>query len=251
MSELKQSRPEYSKREALEAMILAGGKGTRLRSAVNDRPKPMAEVAGRPFIEWLLPLLYDQGVRRVVLCTGYLAEQVEAHFGDGHRWNMELRYSRDPFPLGTGGAVRHALGQIRGNRFLVLNGDSYCRCDIKTLVDTHVSNGAKATLWLVETDDCRRYGSVIVAGNGAVRSFAEKSSDSGPGLVSTGIYVIEREAAETIPTGGSVSLETDFFPSLVGRGLFAVAGQDPFMDIGTPESYAGAGQFMAGEARAW
>ena len=83
MSEPRQGGPRYSCDESLEAMILAGGKGTRLRSAVNDRPKPMAEVAGRPFVEWLLPLLYDQGIRRVVLCTGHLAVQVEAHFGDG------------------------------------------------------------------------------------------------------------------------------------------------------------------------
>ncbi|MGE5296556.1 MAG: nucleotidyltransferase family protein [Solirubrobacterales bacterium] len=237
--------------ETMEAMILAGGKGTRLQSAVGDRPKPMAEVAGRPFIEWLLPLLYDQGIRRVVLCIGHMGEQVEAHFGDGSRWGMELRYSRDPYPLGTGGAVRYALEQVRGDRFLVLNGDSYCRCDIHTLAETHRKNLAKATLWLVETDDCRRYGSVVLGENGAVRSFAEKRPDSRCGLINAGVYLIERSAAEMMPEGQAVSLEKDFFPGLVGNGLFGVSSQDPFIDIGTPDSYAAAGRFIAEEVKTW
>ncbi len=241
-------RKHGSSRFPAEAMILVGGKGTRLRSAVSDRPKPMAEVAGRPFVEWLLALLHDQGIRRVVLCTGHLGEQVEAHFGDGRRWDMELHYSRDPFPLGTGGAVRHGLDQIQGDRFLVLNGDSYCRCDIQTLTDVHLSRGAKATLWLVETDDCRRFGSVILAADGAVESFMEKSSRAAGGLVNAGVYLIERQVAETIPAGRLVSLETEFFPGLIEQGLFAVAGQESFIDIGTPQSYAGAGQFIIAEA---
>lgn len=232
-----------------EAMILVGGKGTRLRSAISDRPKPMAQVAGRPFVEWLLEMLREQGVQRVVLCTGHLADHVEAHFGDGARWDLELRYSRDPFPLGTGGAIRHALDQIEGDRFFVLNGDSYCRCDIQKLTDIHVHKLAKATLWLVKTDDCRRFGSVRVDDSGAVQSFAEKSSVSGCGLINAGVYLIERDAAEAIASDRSVSLETEFFPDLIGRGLFAVAGQDAFIDIGTPESYAGAGRFMTEEVR--
>jgi D-glycero-alpha-D-manno-heptose 1-phosphate guanylyltransferase len=229
-------------------MILVGGKGTRLRSVVSDRPKPMAEVAGRPFVEWLLPFLHEQGIRRVVLCTGHLSEQVEAHFGDGRRWGMELICSRDPFPLGTGGAVRHALDRIEGDRFLVLNGDSYCRCDIRTLTQVHLRSAAQATLWLVAMEDCRRFGSVLLSEDGAVTSFAEKSLESGPGLVNAGVYLIERDAAETIPPGRAVSLEREFFPGLIGRGLYAVAGRESFIDIGTPESYAGASRFIAEEA---
>ena len=237
--------------DALDAMILAGGKGTRLRSVVDDRPKPMAQVAGRPFVEWLLAMLYDQGTRRVVLCTGHLADHVEAYFGDGRRWNMELCYSRDPFPLGTGGAVRRGLDHVRGDRFLVLTGDSYCRFDRGALLRTHMRTGAAATLWLVGADDCRRYGSVRIGPEGAVESFAEKSSDFGTGLVNAGIYLIERRAAETIPTGRAVSLENDVFPALIGRGLFAVVGESPFTDIGTPESYADAEEFIAAEGRRW
>ncbi|MBN1359571.1 MAG: nucleotidyltransferase family protein [Sedimentisphaerales bacterium] len=233
-----------------EAMILVGGKGTRLRSAVSDRPKPMAEVAGRPFVAWLLAMLHDQGIRRAVLCTGYLGDLVEAHFGDGRRWDMDLRYSRDPFPLGTGGAVRYALDRIEGDRFLVLNGDSYCRCDIALLASVHTRHHARATLWLVGSEDCRRYGSVLVGPDGAVQSFAEKPSAPESGLVNAGVYLIERAAAETIPAGRCVSLEREFFPGLVGHGLFAVASQDAFIDIGTPESYAGAEQFITQEANA-
>ena len=232
-----------------EAMILVGGKGTRLLSVVSDRPKPMAQVAGRPFVEWLLEMLREQGVRRAVLCTGHLADLVEAHFGDGSCWDMELRYSRDPFPLGTGGAVRHALDQIEGERFFVLNGDSYCRCNLEGLTDTHIRHRAKATLWLVRKDDCRRFGSVRIDDSGAVQSFAEKASVSGPGFINAGVYLIEREAAAAIDPGRSVSLETELFPGLIGRGLFAVAGQDAFIDIGTPDSYAGAGRFITEEVR--
>ncbi len=243
--------PTQFNQEAPDAMILVGGKGTRLQSVVADRPKPMAEVADRPFLEWLLPMLYDQGVRRVVLCTGHLAEQVEEYFGDGRRWNMQVRYCRDPFPLGTAGAVRQALDRVRGDRFLVLNGDSYCRFDLACLMQTHIANHAKATLWLVETDDGRRYGSVSLGDDGRVASFAEKSPESGVGLINAGVYLIERDVAQTIAPGRSVSLEREVFPHLVGRGLFAVAGQESFIDIGTPESYAGAGRFIQGEVNAW
>lgn len=238
-------------RNPAEAMILVGGKGTRLSSAVSDRPKPMAEVAGRPFVVWLLMRLRAQGVRRIVFCTGHLGDVVEEYFGDGTHWGMELRYSRDPFPLGTGGAVRHGLDQIEGDRFLVLNGDSYCRCDIQMLADVHIRNRAEATLWLVQTDDCRRYGSVLVGADGAVQSFAEKSSVLGCGFINAGVYLIERAAAETIAPGRRVSLEAEFFPGLVGQGLFAAVGRESFIDIGTPESYAGAEQFITEEANAW
>jgi D-glycero-alpha-D-manno-heptose 1-phosphate guanylyltransferase len=128
-----------------EAAILVGGKGTRLQRVVKDRPKPMAEVAGRPFVEWLL-LLRAQDVRRVVFCTGYMAEVIEAHFGDGRQWKMEFAYSRDPVLLGTAGAVRCALTQLHSDRFLVLNGDSYCHVDTNCLEAGHVASGACGAL---------------------------------------------------------------------------------------------------------
>lgn len=237
-------------RKITEAMILAGGMGTRLRSVVHDRPKPMAMAGGRPFMEWLLLFLHDRGVKRIVLCTGHLGEMVEAYFGDGSRWELELEYSPDPFPLGTGGAVRHALHLIRQERFLVLNGDSFCRFDLETLADVHLEKWALTTLWLLKMDDCRRYGTVVLGEDDRVESFLEKSPEMGVGLINAGVYLMEGKAARTIPEGCPVSLEREIFPDLIGRGLHGVSGSGPFLDIGTPESYGKAEDFFAGE-RAW
>jgi NDP-sugar pyrophosphorylase family protein len=230
-----------------EAMILVGGKGTRLQSVLSDRPKPMALIAGRPFLEWLMLSLQARGIRRVILCTGHLGEFVEAHFGDGHRLDMEVRYSLDPEPLGTAGAVGHALGQVRGERFWVLNGDSYCRADFERLAEVHVARHAKATMWLVMQADCRRFGSVEIEEDGRVIAFREKSSEQRTGLINAGIYLLERKTVEMISSGRAVSLETEVFPQLIGNGLYAALGNGPFLDIGTPEAYASAEDFFASE----
>ena len=233
--------------KSIEAMILVGGKGSRLISVVNDRPKPMAEVAGRPFLEWLLIALQAQEVRRVILCTGHMGEKVEKYFGDGKLWNLEIQYSHEPAPLGTAGAVRNALNLIENKQFLVLNGDSYCRLDLKRLVNSHIKKKASITMWLVNVDDCRRYGSVQIGKNGAVQAFLEKSPVQSSGLINAGIYLMERDIGEAIPVGQAYSLETDFFPRFVGRGLYAVVGKPPFIDIGTPESFASAGEIILQE----
>ena len=229
----------------IEAMILVGGKGTRLKSAVHDRPKPMAEVAGKPFLEWLMLSLYEQGVRKVILCTGYMGEMVESYFGDGEKWNLQVRYSHEPFPLGTGGAIRHALDLVQGDRFLVLNGDSYCRFDIGAMEAKHNSRSALATMWLEKMDNCNRYGSVVLDENGMILSFSEKSSVSGSGLINAGVYLIERRLVETIEKDRMVSLERDIFPNIIGKGLTGVVGEGVFVDIGTPESYASAEKILA------
>ena len=220
-----------------DAFILVGGKGTRLRGILNDRPKPLALVAGRPFVEWLLVMLYKQGIRRCVMCTGHLGKAVEAYFGNGQKNSMEIVYSRDPFPLGTAGAVRFAIGKTKSERFLVLNGDSYCRLDLPYFLKTHQVLNAKASLNLVRVKDCSRYGSVKINKKGKVLAFSEKSSRKHEGLISTGIYVLERTVVEEIPEGKMVSLEKEVFPSLIGKGLYAVISEGPFIDIGIPESY--------------
>ena len=228
----------------LDALILVGGKGTRLRQVVSDRPKPMAEVSGRPFVEWLLLALRDQGVRRVVFCTGYLGGIIEDHFHDGRQWGMEVTYSRDPNPLGTAGAVRHALGSLSSEPVLVMNGDSYCNVDVERLHQAHVVRQASATMWLARVDDRRRYGTVEIDEDDRIRSFSEKSIEMLPGLVNAGVYILERSVLEAIPDGVATSLEADLFPSLIGRGLYGVVGDGLFLDIGTPESYATAQQLL-------
>jgi D-glycero-alpha-D-manno-heptose 1-phosphate guanylyltransferase len=231
------------------AALLVGGRGERLKVVVKDRPKPMADVGGRPFVERVLRLLRAQDVGRVVFCTAYMAAAIEAHFGDGSRWNMEFAYSREPKLLGTGGAVRHALTHLPSDRFFVLNGDSYCPADMKYLEAEHLARGARATLWCVRVDDCRRYGSVEIDPQGAVRAFKEKMTQKGAGIVNAGVYLLEREVVSGIAEGSVVSLETDFFPSLIGHGLYAVVGDNPLLDIGTPEAYATAEKFFMDNAQ--
>ncbi|MDA8218417.1 MAG: sugar phosphate nucleotidyltransferase, partial [Dehalococcoidales bacterium] len=154
----------------MDAVILVGGKGTRLQTVVNDRPKPMAEVQGRPFVERILSTLKAQGIHRVVLAVGHQADVVISHFTQNPYPGMELIFSREATPLGTAGALRNALPAIRSPLLLVLNGDSYCRFSVDDLFNRHRHCGALATLWLTETDDCRRYGSVEVDADGRVTS---------------------------------------------------------------------------------
>jgi len=235
----------------LDAIILAGGRGTRLRSVVSDRPKPLAEVAGRPFVEWLLLALRTQGVQRAVLATGYKGEMVEAHFGDGARLGMEMAYAHEAVPLGTGGAARHALYRVATSFVLVLNGDSFCPFDVARLVAAHQQANAAATLLLVPMDDCRRYGTVAAVEDGRVLSFREKNADLGAGLINAGVYLFDRRTLESIPADRAVSLENDTFPALIGHGLYATVGEGPFLDIGTPESYASAERFFDDHRALW
>jgi len=234
----------------LGTVVLAGGKGLRLQSVVRDRPKPMAEVAGRPFLEWLLLALRRQGLRRVVLCTGHMARAIEDHFRDGAEWGMDISYSREPVPLGTAGALRHALAHLTSDRLLVLNGDSYCHVEVEELYQAHVSRHALGTLWLVPQQNRSRYGNVLAAADGSVLEFSEKASRETAGLINAGVYLLEREILESLPQGVPLSLERDLFPRLVGRGLYAVVGQGPFLDIGTPEAFAEAEAFVVREMAA-
>lgn len=226
--------------KSLDTLILVGGRGARLRNVVTDRPKPLAEVAGRPFVEWLILSLKAQGVRRMVLCTGYMHEAIEAYFRDGGRWDVEIVYSRELTPLGTGGALRRALHHVHSDPLLAMNGDSFCHVDVHTLVATHSARRARASLWLIPAEDCRSGGMVEIDEHGAVRAFHEKPSERQQGLMSAGIYLFERAVVEAIPPDKLISLETDVFPNLIGHGLYAVIGRGPFLDIGTPDAYEAA-----------
>ena len=229
---------------ALEAVVLAGGLGTRLRPVVNDRPKAMALVAGRPFLEWLIEDLRRQGIRRLVLCTGYMSESIEDHFGSGSAWGVEIVYSRESVPLGTGGAVKLALPKLLSSRFLVLNGDSFCDFNVRELDQVHSEYNAAVTLWLVTVEDSERFGAITVDPNRAITEFLEKAASRKSGLINAGVYLLERRIFEPQTEGSAFSLERDVFPQFVGHGLYGVVGAGPFIDIGTPESYEMADLFV-------
>lgn len=232
--------------EPLDAIVLCGGPGTRLRSVLPDNhPKALAEIGGRPFLDWLLEALHDRGVRRAVLATGVGAELIAAHLAHTSTRGLEVRCVAETAPLGTGGAARNALAATEGGRVLVLNGDSFTPFEPTELT---VANGA-AALWLVPVPDAGRYGSVELEPDGTVRAFVEKGG-VGPGLISAGIYLFERQLLSALPAGRAVSLEREVLPGLVGQGLRGVVGAGPFIDIGTPESYAQAPAFFSGLAAA-
>jgi phosphoheptose isomerase len=207
----------------------------------------MADVGGRPFLEWILGGLRRQGIREVTLSTGYLGEVIAGYFGDGERMAMKISYSKDPRPLGTAGAIRHAVGDDNRDQVLVLNGDSYCPVDLSRLRELHTSRQASASLWLLEVPDARRYGAVEITSDGKVAAFVEKPAKPGPSLISAGVYLFEPEVITMIPAGEPLQVETAVFPKLINRGLHGFVGDGIFIDIGTPESYRRAAELMTNE----
>lgn len=227
---------------ALKAVILAGGLGTRLRALINDRPKSMAPIAGRPFLEYQLLWLKSQGVREVILGVGYLHDQVVAHFGDGRRWEMALSYSVEEEPLGTAGALKKAEPLLGLDQFIVMNGDSIVEMDLRALVDFHEERGALATLAVVRPPMTRRYGSIELDEDGRILKFVEKGANPPQSKqeaqgISGGVYLFRKLVLDYIPAGTKVSLEGDVFPKLVGHSFYGFRSRGYFIDIGVPEDY--------------
>ncbi|MEM7249256.1 MAG: nucleotidyltransferase family protein [Acidobacteriota bacterium] len=216
------------------AAILAGGLGTRLASSVPDRPKVLAEVGGRPFLSWVLDRLDQQGFERVVLCTGHRAGQVARTLGRSHG-NLDLLHSPEPVPLGTAGALRYARDELGEGPVLVLNGDSWCDADLEGFAREHRVRRAMISLLLTQLDDTSAYGRVETDDETAVTRFREKSPESGPGWINSGIYLFEPSVIAAIPEGQKVSLETDIMPAWTGLGLHGFRRGREFLDIGTPE----------------
>jgi histidinol-phosphate phosphatase family protein len=227
------------------AVILAGGLGTRLRSKVPDQPKVLAEVGARPFLAYLLDHLAAAGCRRVVLCTGYLGEKVARAFGKNYG-QLRLVYSQERTPLGTGGALRLALSHVGSDPVLVMNGDSYCDTDINAFWNWHRRRQVPASVVLARVARSERYGQVKVDIDGRILEFAEKQRGAEAGWINAGIYLLSREMIQSIPHEAISSLEKDVFPRWVGCGLSGYMSLGRFIDIGTPEDFAGAKNFFAG-----
>jgi len=230
----------------ITAAILAGGFGTRLQSVVSDRPKVLAEVRGKPFMVYLLEQLSSAGIRKAVICTGYMADKIEECFGDAYD-SVGIVYSREDEPLGTGGALRLALPYLSSEIILVMNGDSYIDTDLSIYVDWFSEGERKAAVLLTWVDDTSRYGSVKINKNKIIASFEEKCENSGPGWINAGIYLLRKSLIASMPAGKFYSLERDFFPKLTGKGLYGFCTEGRFIDIGTPETYAAAEEFFAAE----
>ncbi|RMX04174.1 dehydrogenase [Corticibacter populi] len=218
----------------MEAIILAGGLGTRLRAVVPDTPKPMAPVAGRPFLEILLTLLANKGFHRVILSVGYKAEAIRSHFGTRFE-DMDLVYEMEPQPLGTGGALRQAITQISGDHVFVFNGDTYLDLEVSD-VEALWQEFGQPIIVARKVDDVARYGQVALAGR-RVLSFGEKSG-SGPGLINAGCYVLPVHVFANVLLPAPFSLEQSVLEPLVASGaVMAHVTQGLFIDIGIPEDY--------------
>jgi NDP-sugar pyrophosphorylase family protein len=222
----------------ITAVLLVGGMGTRLRAVVPSAPKPLASVDGQSFLELLVRQLRHQGIRQLVMCSGYLADQIENEFGDGSAWELSIEYSREEQPLGTAGALklaRHHLEEVPD--FLVMNGDSFLETDFGQLLRFHRERRGLASMAVVPVQDAGRYGTVQVDAGSRVIGFTEKTGADAPGLINAGLYVFDSTIFEHIPDG-PVSLERDVFPRILDRGVYALEQHGMFIDIGTPQDYA-------------
>ncbi len=228
----------------MEAIVLAGGLGTRLRAAVPDLPKPMAPVGGRPFLEHLLDYWITQGVTRFILSVGYRHSAITVHFGAWHR-SAAISYAVEEKPLGTGGGVVLARSLLSaGGTFLVLNGDTYFEVPLPALVKLHAAGRAEGTLALFRSRETGRYGGVSVGAECEVLSLT--ANEKG-GLANGGVYVMEHSMLDgPWPAGDSVSLEGDILPFTLrsGRRLYGLECPGRFLDIGVPEDYARAGALL-------
>lgn len=225
-----------------EAIILAGGLGTRLRGVVADVPKPLAPVAGRPFLAWVLDALNAAGLRHVILASGYLADQVEAAVGT--RWGrMDVTMAVEPAPLGTGGAVKFAARRLLGDNAHVVNGDTYLRYDPRALEAAARALDAPIGVALARVPDVARYGAVEVR-DGRVVAFHEKGRH-GPGCINAGCYFLDSRALEALPPADRFSFEEDvLLPASRSGGIAAFDETADFIDIGVPEDYARAQQWF-------
>ncbi len=224
----------------MQAIVLVGGEGTRLRPLTESVPKPALTLVDRPFLAYMIEWLAGHGVDEVVLACGFLPDVLRSTLGEDERFGARIRYVAEPEPLGTAGAIRFAaeqLGDDLGERFLALNGDVLTDLDLSALQAVHRERAATATIALHPVADAAAYGLVHRDDEGTVSAFLEKTGEHEPGEVNAGMYVLERRVLDLIPPGEKSSIERDVFPRLVGEGLGGLPLEGYWMDIGTPERY--------------
>src|SRR4051794_17082999 len=223
---------------SMQAVILVGGEGTRLRPLTSTVPKPVVPLVDRPFIVYMLEWLRSHGVDDVILSCGFLATAVRNVLGDGSQYGLRLRFVEEPEPRGTAGALKYAEDLLE-ERFLMLNGDVLTDIDLTAQIAQHEATGAMGTLALVPVSDPTAYGLVRLNDDQSVSEFVEKPSADqiDTRLISAGAYMLERAVLDLIPADRNVSIEREVWPQLVGEGLFGYAAEAYWLDIGTPERY--------------
>ncbi|MBF0624924.1 MAG: NTP transferase domain-containing protein [Magnetococcales bacterium] len=226
--------------------ILAGGLGSRIRGVLGETPKLLAPLAGRPYWDHLLAWLGRYGARRLVLLLGHRAEAITAHLA-AHPLppSWEVLYRVEPHPLGSAGAIRNACDLLGPGRVLVINGDSFVGADLCAYLACHQASGALCSLVCTRVPDMSRYGAVALDGNQRILRFVEKDPHNhGPGYINAGLFLMEPALVERIRTTDGTSLERDYLATLPPGSLQALAGDFPFIDFGTPESFTQAQEFF-------
>lgn len=224
----------------IDVMILCGGRGTRLRPVISDRPKALAKIGNKPFLEILIDSITEQGFHNIILCVGYMKEQIQDNFRQDKEYN--LIFSEEETPLGTGGAVKRALSLIKTDLFIVLNGDSISRIDFRDFIRFHINKKSFMSMALFRSTDAADFGSVRMDSNKRIIDFKEKAT--GEGFINAGIYIMNKNISSFMPEGNSFSLEDDVFPYIVKNNCYGYLLESEFIDIGTPERYRNAGQIL-------
>lgn len=220
--------------EDIDVIILCGGLGTRLRGIINDRPKVMTEIHGRPFLDILINYIKRFGFTRFILCVGYLGDVIKEYY-EKKSSDLAILFSEEREPLGTAGAIKNAEKLIQNEVFLVLNGDSICEVDLKVFLRFHNSKRALLSIVLSTIENPADYGVIKLDENQKVLSFSEKTTARGVSLVNAGIYLMNRTVLGDIPSGQKFLLEYDLFPKILDKGIYGYVTDKRLIDIGTPE----------------
>jgi mannose-1-phosphate guanylyltransferase len=224
----------------VQAVVLVGGEGTRLRPLTLETPKPMVPVMNVPFLERTLVRLKEAGIDDVILPAGYLPDAITRYFGDGSRLGLNIRYVIEETPLGTAGALKNVQEFITGP-FFVLNGDVLTSLDLRAMRANHEKKGGIASLHLIRVDDPSAFGCVVHDPSGRISAFVEKPKreEAPTDEVNAGTYLLEAEVLDAIPAGRPVSIERETFPQLIaaGKPLYAYTTTDYWIDLGKPEAY--------------
>jgi len=225
---------------SLQAVILVGGEGTRLRPLTYETPKPMVPLFGVPFLERTIVRLREAGVDEVILAAGYLPQAIIDHFGDGSKVGLRVTYVLEEAPLGTAGALRNVADRLTGS-FFVLNGDVLTSLDLRAMLAYHQENGGEGVIHAIRVDDPSAFGCLVHDGTGRIARFVEKPPrDEAPtDEINAGTYLLERSVLDRIPSGRAVSIERETFPELLAAGgrLYAYTTDDYWLDVGRPEQY--------------
>ncbi len=245
------SEPEHPAPVNVDAVILVGGKGTRLRPLTVNTPKPMLPTAGHPFLKHLLARIKAAGITHVVLGTSFKAEVFEEYFGDGEELGLEIEYVVEDKPLGTGGGIRNVYDKLRHDTAIVFNGDVLSGADLGSILETHREKEADLTMHLVRVANPRAFGCVPTDDEGRVEAFLEKTEDPPTDQINAGCYVFNKELIASIPEGRVVSVERETFPQLLeeGKRVFGHVDTSYWRDMGTPEDFVrGSGDLVRGIA---